>query len=173
MLFSVSTQSAPEGIRTPNLLIRRDQNDVTLADQSRRGHRASSAFVQVSAIMTVRVNSCRPLSDRYEQSLQTHLLSPLLSPSREKLAPIAPLGAWRGAAASLKASWLPVAIGQTHDLPPGLLQERPTIHAWTLSRRTHTHGYGARLVAACQPSRFSHMPVSVCSVNLSRREARP
>ena len=62
-LSSVSTQSAPEGIRTPNLLIRSNSIGPTRAESARPQTKPGGMFVQVTGVRTRQGGAGRGVTD--------------------------------------------------------------------------------------------------------------
>jgi hypothetical protein len=62
-LSSVSTQSAPEGIRTPNLLIRSNSIDPTPREAARPGKKPGQMFPQVNGVRTRQGGSGRDVTE--------------------------------------------------------------------------------------------------------------
>ena len=60
---SVSTQSAPEGIRTPNLLIRSNSIDPTRAEANRPQTKPAQVFAQVTGVRTRQVGPGRDVTE--------------------------------------------------------------------------------------------------------------
>ena len=71
---SVSTQSAPEGIRTPNLLIRSNSIDPTPTEASRPQTKRGQMFAQVTGVRTGQGGPGRDVTEPRSRGILGHIL---------------------------------------------------------------------------------------------------
>ena len=71
---SVSTQSAPEGIRTPNVLIRSNSIDPTPTEAARPQTKSGRMFAQVTGVRTRRGGPGRGVTEPRSRGILGHIL---------------------------------------------------------------------------------------------------